>query len=343
MPEAIRGRAGRAPRGSRLLTFPSERRSREEAELNQEQIRQAAARIGPFVRRTPILQAWIRPLVGGPLRSVRFKLENLQVGGQVDVRGALNFALSLPEEQRARGVVTTSWGGIGSALAYAGERLGFPAIVFLSGPAVTREKMVLLEQWGACVMVKGTSWANTQRSARQFAEKTGMAYLDPIAEPAVIAGQATAAMEVLEDVPDLAVLLVSGDGGGLSVTAGALAAKTTRPAVRVIGVELDRVARLHHCLQIGRLSDFPTDPRYLGPPRVARLCFDMVRRYVDEMVRVTDDERQKALNTLWGELEISAGPFGATAATAVLWGRVTIPEKGSLLAIVGSSGEEGLF
>jgi threonine dehydratase len=94
---------------------------------------------------------------------------------------------------------------------------------------------------------------------------------------------------------------------------------------------------------VGRLSDFPTDRRYLGPPRVAQICFDLVRRYVDDLVQVTDDERQEALRTLWGELEISAGPFGATAATAALWGRVAVPTTGSLCAIVGSSGEDGLF
>ena len=103
------------------------------------------------------------------------------------------------------------------------------------------------------------------------------------------------------------------------------------------------MARLHHCLHIGQLSDFPKDPSYLGPPRLADICFQLVRRYVDELVQVSDAERQEALWLLWGELEISAGPLGATGATAVLWGRVRIPDSGSLVAIVGSSGEEGLF
>lgn len=344
MPDTTRGDRAPARSGTRppVMQFPTERRALGR-ELNLDDIKAAADRIGPYVRRTPIMHAWVRPLVGGPLRAVRFKLENLQVGGEVDARGALNFALSLSDEQRARGVVTASWGASGSALAYAAHRLGFRATVFLSGPAVTREKLALLEQWGARVVVKGSTWSSTHREARRFADTAQMVYLHPCAEPALIAGQATAVLETLEDVPDLTTLLVSGDGGGVAVSAAALAAKQVRPTVRVVGVELARVARLHHCLQIGRLSDFPTDRRYFGPPRPAPLCFDLVRRYVDELVQVTDDERTETLQTLWGDLEISAGPYGATAATAVLWDRIAVPETGSLCAIVGTSGEEGLF
>ena len=332
----------RKSRQSNVLLFPAGTRPRA-GEVTLERVQEAAERIRPYIRRTPIMQAWIPSPFEDKLIPVWLKLENLQVGGEVDARGVLNFVLSLPPEEREKGVVTASWGGVGSALAYAGHRLGFPAKVFLSGPAATREKLAVLERWGAEVVVRGSTWSTTHGIARHAARAADMAYLHPFAEPALIAGHGTVALEILEDVPDLSMLLVQGDGGGVTVSGAAVAAKELSPDVRVIGVEVDRVARLHHCITNGRLADFPTSRGYLGPPRVARINYDLVRRYVDEVVVVTDEERQDTLRVLWSEMEVSAGPFGATAITAALWGRVSTPPRGNLCAVVGAAGEDGLF
>lgn len=331
-------------RGSegRIVRFPAARGGGYQP-LTLERVQEAAERIRPYVRRTPIMHAWLPSLASGEAIPLRLKMENLQVGGEIHTRGVLNFVLTLSEEQRARGVITASWGGVGTALAYAGHRLGFPATVFVSGPALSQEKQALLERWGARVVVKGADWTATHRRARALAEATGQAYLHPFAEPELVVGNSTVVLEILGDEPDLTALLVSGDGGGVALSAAAFGLKSLAPTVEVVGVEVDRVARLHHCVGTGRLADFPLSNQYFGPPRVSRICFDLVREHVDRIVLVTDREREESLRVLWSEMEVSAGVIGATAVTGALWGHVVLPKEGGVCAIIGSAGEDGLF
>lgn len=311
-------------------------------EVTLAEIKAAENRIRHYIRRTPVMLAHIPSLVTGRRVPIWMKLENLQVGEDAATRGVLNFVLGLPDEQRARGVVSAAWGGIGPALAYVGSRLGFPAFIFLSKRAAYPERLARLERWGARVFTRGARWTTIDAMARRFAEDAGMTYLDPFSDPAVIAGHGTIALEILEDIPHPSVMLVSGDRGGITLAGSALAVKETAPDVRVIGVEVDHIARLRHCLSAGRITDFPTTAGYVGPPRIARVTFDLVRSYVDDVVEVSDQERKNTARTLWTAVEVSAGPFGATAVSAALYGRVPTPPNASICAIVGASGEMGL-
>jgi len=306
-------------------------------------VHEAQARLRPYVRRTPILQAWLPATPRAEVVPLRLKLENLQVAGGAAVRGVLNFVLSLPPEQLARGLVAASWSNVGSEVAYVGHLLGIRTTVYVVRPLATRESVAAIERWGAEVVVQGTTWDATERLASERAADCGSAYIHPFADPAVIAGNATVALDIIESIPDLATLVVPASGGGGLISGVALAAKETNPAIRVIGVEVDRVALFYHSLRAGRPTDVPRTARRLGPRRPEPINFDLVRRYVDDIVLVSDQEIIETLQVLWQELEVSASLYGVTPVAAVLKHRVSLPASGGLCAMVGASGQEGLF
>lgn len=268
---------------------------------------------------------------------------NLQIAGGADVRGVLNFALSLPPEWLARGLVTPSWGNAGSAVAFVGNLLGVSTTVYMVRPFASGEKIAAIERWGAEVIVQGTTWDATERIASEHAASRGQAYIHPFADPSVIAGDATVALDVIENIPNLATIVVPASAGGGLISGVALAAKETNPAIRVVGVEVDRVARFYHSLRAGRPAEVSLPSRRLGPRWPEPINFDLVQRYVDEIVLVSDAEIMDTLHVLWQELEVSASRFGVTPVAAVLRSRIALPTSGSLCAIVGASGEEGLF
>jgi threonine dehydratase len=177
-------------------------------------IRTAAERIRGFVRQTPLLPA--APTQEHPdlARGLLLKLECLQVTGSFKPRGAINAVLALPQEKLRRGIVTASGGNHGLAVAYAGRAAGVPATIFLPRSAAT-EKIDRLRSWGARVVIDGEAWDDSNRAALRHAEAEGLAYIHPFADPAVIAGQGTIALEILREAPGLDTLLVAIGGGGL--------------------------------------------------------------------------------------------------------------------------------
>ena len=166
------------------------------------------------MRQTPLLAAAPtkeRPELAGGLR---LKLEALQVTGSFKARGAINALFAAPPDRLRRGVVTASGGNHGLAVAYAGWAAEVPATIFLPR-SVAAEKIAKLDAWGARVVMAGEIWDDSNRAALQHAESEGLAYIHPFADPDVIAGQGTIALEILDQAPNLDTLLVSIGGGGL--------------------------------------------------------------------------------------------------------------------------------
>src|SRR5579884_1909056 len=191
-------------------------------------VQAAAARIAPYVRRTPLVEA--RPVRRGPAAgALALKLECLQASGSFKARGALNATLRLPPEALARGLVTASGGNHGMGVAYAGWVTGVPATVYLprnTPPA----KAVKLRDWGARVVVEGDVWDDANRLAVEAAEHDGLTYIHPFADPAVIAGQGTVALELLGAAPATRTIVAAVGGGGL-VSGVALATKALDPTI----------------------------------------------------------------------------------------------------------------
>jgi len=305
-------------------------------------INAAATRIAPHVRRTPTIE--VRAL-SAPLTPAKLslKLENLQATGSFKARGATNKLLSLAPEALQRGIVTASGGNHGLAVARAAKLAGVKATIYVP-ENITAAKVEKLKRWGATVEIIGSVWNETNLHALAYAEANDVAYFHPFADAAVMAGQGTAALELLADVPDLDVVLVAIGGGGL-VSGMGVAIKALKPSVKIIGIEpvgsptlkasidAGRVVRLHEVTsRIATMSCAETDPQ----------VFDVVRSVVDDVVLLSDDDMLEASRWLWFELGIAADLSGAAAVAALMTGRVEYAAGTSVGALVCGAGPEGV-
>jgi threonine dehydratase len=305
-------------------------------------IEAAAERISGRVRRTPCLRTrYIRnPLRPGP---TMLKLECLQVTGAFKVRGANNAILQLDDTALARGVITASGGNHGLAVAYAAHASDCPAVVYLpeNTPAEKAEK---IRGWGAEVVVEGAVWDDAERAALARAERDGLAYIHPFADPAVIAGQGTIAAEMLKQSPGIDVI-VAGIGGGGLIAGVALAAKAIKPEIKVIGVEPVGAPTLSSSRQTGSLvtlDAIETGANTLAPRRSAELNLAIIEKYVDDIVLVSDDDMRAAARWLWFEMGQAVELAGAAAVAAIQTGKAAAPDDQTIAAIVCGTGTAGL-
>lgn len=309
--------------------------------LTLQDIEQARLRIAGAVRRTPVIEA--APAKAGLPGRVALKLECLQVTGSFKPRGALNALRSLPPEAAARGLVTASGGNHGLAVAYAGHMAGVPATIFLP-KSVSPAKVAKLEAWGAEVVVTGEVWDDSNVAALAHAAAGGQAYIHPFADPAVMAGQGTLALELLEQVPDAETLLVAIGGGGL-IAGVATAAKALRPGIRVIGVEPTGAPTLLESRRAGSVVTLPsiaTAAGTLAPRASDPRTFAVVERHVDDIVLVDDDAMRDAARWLWFEHNVAAELSGA-AAVAALQTSAWVPKADErVVAIVCGVGTDGI-
>jgi threonine dehydratase len=311
-------------------------------DIGLHEVEQARRRLAGHVRRTPLVPAapLSRPLPGGG--GLTLKLESLQVTGSFKARGAAHKALTLTREETGRGLVTASGGNHGLGVAYAGRLIGAPVTIFLPGnaPASKAEK---LEQWGARVVRAGAVWDEADKAARLIAERDGLTYVHAFADPAVIAGQGTVGLEILEDAPDTDVLLVAIGGGGLISGIG-LAVKALRPSLRLIGVEPVGAPTLFESVRAGAVIELPritTVANTLAPRQSAAINLEIIRATVDDIVLVTDEEMREAARWLWFEMGIAAELSGAAAVAALLTGRAGREARRSC-ALVCGVGTDGL-
>jgi len=311
--------------------------------LGIDEVRAAAARIRPYVRQTPLLAAAPtkeRPELAGGLR---LKLEALQVTGSFKARGAINALFATPPDRLRRGVVTASGGNHGLAVAYAGWAAEVPTTIFLPR-SVAAEKIAKLDAWGARVVIAGEVWDDSNRAALQHAESEGLAYIHPFADPDVIAGQGTIALEILDQAPNLDTLLVSIGGGGL-ISGISIAAKALKSSIRIIGVEPVGAPTLHDSLTAGRLvelTSLDTAAVTLAPRRSEPVNFAIVREAVERIVLVEDAAMRAAAHWLWREMGVAAELSGAAAVAALLSGGYEMMAGERVCAVVCGAGTDGI-
>lgn len=303
----------------------------------------ARDRVAGVVRRTPLLapRGAVRPLVDGD--RLRLKLEQLQVTGTFKARGAANATLRLDPVALARGVVTASGGNHGLALAWAAQARGAPCVVYLPGRAPPA-KETLLRARGAEVHRVGQDWDDAHAAATERAAKDGLTYVHPFADRDVIAGAGTIGLELLDEAPDLSAVLVGVGGGGL-LAGVALAVRSLRPDVKVIGVEPRGAPTLHASLAAGEVVTLPsisTAAGSLAPRRSAELNLELIRRHVDGVVLVEDDDLRAAARWLWDEAGVAAELGGSAAIAALLSKRFEAPPAGVVAAVICGKGTDGI-
>lgn len=224
------------------------------------------------------------------------KLENLQMTGSFKERGAANLLLQLDEGERRRGVVTASAGNHGLAVAFHAERLGLPAVIVMpeSAPLV---KVTSARHHGAEVILDGANFDEAYARARALERERGHVFVHPFDDPRVIAGQGTIGLELLEQRPDLDAVLVAVGGGGLAAGV-AVAVKTRRPQVRIIGVQAEALPAMRRSLEAGHrvtLMSAPTIADGIAVRQVGEMTFELARRHVDEIVTVSEEELANAI------------------------------------------------
>jgi len=308
-----------------------------------EDVTAAAGRIGPYLRRTPLLPVRCTKTNPFPDGELCLKLECLQVTGSFKPRGAVSKLRSLDGATLARGIVTASGGNHGLATAYAGWLAGVRTAVFVP-ENVSPDKRKKLAQWGAEVVVQGRHWDEANREALALSEREGMTYFHPFADPAVIAGQGTLALEILEQAPDIDMILVGIGGGGL-ISGIAVAAKARKPSLRIIGIEPVGAPTLHACLAAGRIVTLPgitTRVPTFAALRTEPINFEIVRRHVERIVLITDEAMSEAARWLWFEMGIAADLSGAAAIAALQSGAIRPPAGLHVCALVCGAGPDGL-
>ena len=306
-------------------------------------IQAAAARIQGKIRQTPILDP--QPMRGPVLDAGRLllKLECLQVTGSFKARGASNKLLTLDDEARGRGLVTASGGNHGLAVAYAAASAGVPAAIFVP-ESTSAAKVEKLRQWGAEVTVTGKVWDETQEVALAAQKERGFTYLHPFADPEIIAGQGTLALEVLSQVPDADTLVVAIGGGGL-MAGVATAAKAIKPGIKIVGVEPTGAPTLYESVKAGELvtlDAIETVSGSLAPRRSMPINLDLISAHVDRMVLVSDDEMRDAARWLWFETGVAAELAGAASLAALMTGRHQAEAGETVVAVICGAGTDGV-
>jgi threonine dehydratase len=307
-------------------------------------IRAAAERLSGLVHRTPILTsataaAWTRAAIGATLRDDRLylKAEHLQKTGSFKARGTSNRIAALRPDERERGAITLSAGNAGQAYAWAGRAVGVPVTVVMPAGAV-RSKVDACLGYGARVVLHGQHVGETFAEMERIRDAEGLTFVHPFDDPAVIAGNGTVGLELLEDLPDLDVLVVGVGGGGL-ISGVAAAAKAMRPTIRVIGVEPERSNALSLALDADEIVTIQPQSVAdgLGAPFAGAWTLAMARRYVDDIVLLDDPTILAGLRFALERLKQVVEPAGAAALAAVLAGRVEIHD-GERVAVLVSGG-----
>lgn len=305
-------------------------------------IRAAQDRITPHIRRTPLIE--VQAVAERPTDArLWLKLECLQVTGSFKMRGATNKALSMPPEVLKNGIVTASGGNHGLATAEAARRAGVPAKIFVP-ITVAPLKLEKLKRLGADVKVVGSIWNETNEYALEYARSTGGAYFHPFADPAVVAGQGTLALEILEQNPELDTLLIAIGGGGL-ITGMAVALKALKPSIRVIGIEPVGCPTFHASIAAGKVVRLPKVTTRVATMACAETdpdVFALSRPLIDEVVLVEDEAMVEAARWLWYEFGLAADLSGAAAVAAMREERIRFESDRNICALVCGAGTEGI-
>ena len=299
-------------------------------------MRAAARRLEGVANKTPVVSS--RTLDALVDASVHLKAESFQRGGAFKFRGAYNKISSLPEDERRRGVIAFSSGNHAQAVAIAARLLGTSATIVMPKDAPAA-KLEATRGYGAEIVPYDRWTEDREAIGAQLAAERGLALVKPYDDPLVMAGQGTTALELLDEVPDLDVLVVPIGGGGL-IAGCATVAKALRPGMRVVGVEPEAANDTQRSLAAGERMqiDLPhTIADGLQSPAPGELTFEVNRQRVDEVVTVGEEEIVNAMAFLFDRMKLVTEPSGAVGVAALLNGRV----HGARIGVVISGGNVG--
>lgn len=298
-------------------------------------VRSAQARLNGITTRTRLIE-FHHPESNA--RRLFLKPENQQPIGAFKLRGAYNKIASLSAEERKLGVISYSSGNHAQGVAYSARALGVKAIIVMpdNAPAIKRQATAAL---GADIVIVGPGSAERQLKAEELAAQHGYVIVPPYNDQQIIAGQGTMGLEILEDLPEVQTVLAPIGGGGM-ISGVATAIKLSKPSVKVIGVEPELAADAQASLRAGKIVEFPAEETLrtiadgLRSQSIGPINFEHIRRYVDEIVTVSEDEIRQAVKYLSANPTTVAEPSGAVAVAGFIFHAPELPAGSPAVAIL---------
>jgi len=300
----------------------------------------AQSRLDGITVRTPLVEF----NYADPSRRLYLKPENQQPIGAFKLRGAYNKIASLTDDERKRGVISYSSGNHAQGVAYAARALGVKSVIVMpnNAPGIKREATAKL---GAEIVLVGPGSDERKAKAEELAAQHGYIIVPPYNDEKIIAGQGTIGLEILEDLPEVEAVFAPVGGGGL-ISGVAAAIKLTKPHVKVIGVEPELAADAQASLRAGKIVQWPAEQVSrtiadgLRTQSIGDINFEHMRRYVDDIVTVSEDEIREALKLLAASLQTIAEPSGAVATAGFLFRRDKLPNTKLNVAIISGGNIE---
>jgi threonine dehydratase len=303
--------------------------------ITLDQIRKAYGPLKAIVRRTPLLTSkTLDGLAGGP---IQLKAENLQKTGSFKIRGAYTALSRLQEADRARGVVTASAGNHAQGIALAAQLTGLQAKVFMPvGASIA--KVLATRGYGADVRLAGSSFDDAVAAAQSYARESGATFISAFDHDDIIAGQGSVALELLEELPDLDTVLIPVGGGGL-ISGMAIALKESRPSIRIIGVQAEGCSAATESWRanaVVEVAQAKTIADGIAVKKPSPRTLQYLKKYVDEMVTVADEDIATTIVTLLERMKILVEGAGAAALTALIT-RKAVPKGRTAVVLSGGN------
>lgn len=292
----------------------------------------ARDRIMPHLHRTPMITS--NTLSRMTNTDLGLKAEVFQKTGSFKSRGALNAAMQLTDEQKARGIVTMSAGNHGQGIAFAASMVGCRAVVFMPEGAVPTKVEAILGYGAEAKFAPSMEELFDVMNAYQ--QEHGLTFISPFDDPHIVAGQGTVGLEILEDVPDVETIVVPIGGGGL-ISGIAMTVKSLRPNVRIVGVEPEGANIVKRSLEAGKplkAEKINTIADGLAAPSAGVLTQSIIEHYVDDVVLVTEDEIAESLKLILGRTKVLVEPSGAAATAALLSGKAGVRVGGRTVSVM---------
>ncbi|MGY0373551.1 threonine ammonia-lyase [Clostridium sp. JNZ J1-5] len=305
-------------------------------EITLESVKKAQENIKGVARKTPLFYSSTFSNKSG--YNIYFKCENKQKTGAFKIRGAYNKIVNLSKEEREKGVIASSAGNHAQGVAYAAAAFGIKSTIVMPTTA-PQAKVQATKGYGAEVVQYGEVYDECYAKALEIQKESGATFVHPFNDEDVIAGQGTIALEILEDLPETNVILVPIGGGGL-ISGIALTAKTLKPDIKIIGVQAEKIASTRASLEKGKLvtlNGIKSLADGISVKTPGDITFEYMKKYVDEVVTVSEDEIAYAVFSLIETSKLISEGAGAVALAAILSDKINISSSNIVALISGGN------
>lgn len=302
-------------------------------EVSLKKIKEAQERIKAMINKTPCIYSL--PLSRIIKKEVFLKLENLQITQAFKARGNANKVMLLSKEEKRRGVITASSGNHGQGLSLAALRADMEAVIVLPEVA-PKNKIEKIKENKAEVIIKGETYDDACNFAHSMAKRKGLIYIQSFDDLDIIAGNGSIGLEILEEIPQTQMIICPiGGGGGISGVA--LATKQIKSDIQIVGVEAERLASMLESIKAGKIVELSSANTFadgIAVRKPGKINFEIVKKYVDNIITVSEEEMKSAFFSLTKEAKIVAEGAGASSVAALLSKKVPITDISNIICIV---------